>query len=360
MDAAKSPTKVTYFKHFPHYFIRPYDAQILYSETDFVDRLNPKNCEWVTRPQVAMSEFSMAISQNYETLQNNNVFDTDFMNRLDALIQPNLPSFHNLDVKNKTATATNQDIYNVLSSCFDHSDFDASLDTSYQQVASMFVLLSQLRAFRGLVKSPEEYADKLIDDSPAAMTFKTTKSLAALQTMLQEKCITSTPRQPTPATTRELLSQLVNPSQPAPAQTTRPPTTSAAAGLTNPSTSNTNTEPNNALMDIILGLQHQVQSMQAERSTTVQSPSKKKKTKRVIEDESDEEDTTPIQSPKKATKKSKQSKLPEQPKPSQQEVADNPKSSKHKVDQPSTSNKEQGNTQSPLQDAKSRKKIRQS
>ena len=161
MSDPKSPSKkVTFFQHFPHYFVRPYDAQILYTEEEFIDKLNAKNCEWMTRPKVAMSELAMAVTQNQKILEDNEAFSDSFMASVTNLLDPTLESFKRLDVKSKGQAATKQDIYKVLNSCFQHPEFDQSLAKSYQQVASMFVLLSQIRAFRGLMKVPAAYAGK--------------------------------------------------------------------------------------------------------------------------------------------------------------------------------------------------------
>ena len=62
-------TKVTFFKHFPHHFLWPYDAQLLDNQHDFIEKLTAKNCEWTMRPKVTLSEAAQALRENWEILK---------------------------------------------------------------------------------------------------------------------------------------------------------------------------------------------------------------------------------------------------------------------------------------------------
>ena len=212
MADGKSPSsKVYFFKHFPHYFLRPYDAHIFYDEKQFLDKLNPKNCEWLNRPKIAMSECAMGITENWKLLEENNLFSDEFMVNIRAAVEGLIPNWDNLNSKNPNANPTAQDVYNLMNSCFHEEQFDIDLGTVYQKVGGMFTLLSQLRAFRGLVRNPGVYAGKLTDDSPASIKFKTDNDINGLQTMFQEICAPATQVRPTPTTpARNLAQQLVN------------------------------------------------------------------------------------------------------------------------------------------------------
>ena len=123
---------------------------------------------------------------------------------------------------------------------------------------------------RALITNPEQYASKLVNDEPAAIQFKNDKTIAALQQMLNK--MWSSPPIATPSSNahvRQLAQQLVDPSSSAGLQ---PPACSAPiVSLPNQPSSSMHTvrgaaaeELNitNALMDMILSLQNQMQEMQ--------------------------------------------------------------------------------------------------
>ena len=265
-------SKVTYFRHFPHNFIRPYDGQLQYTEQEYLEKLSTVNCEWLSRPKIAMSECCGAIQDNMAILDNNTVFNDTFMTTVKEVVDPCMASFVALNTKNKDNPPTHQDVYNVLNGCFQGQEFDDVIASSYQQISAMYVMLSQLRALRGLVRCPKEYARKLVSDAPSVLTFKTDNNVTALQKMLEDQCVSTHPG-PTPADRSNLSGQLVNPAGNAAA----PTSTTAASGLIQPNQSN---PPDNALMDIILGLQQQIQSLQQKPTDKTAEETEKKKKKK--------------------------------------------------------------------------------
>lgn len=209
-----SPSKVTYFKHFPHYFIHPYDAQLQYNQQEFLEKLSARNCEWITRPKVALSEAAQALHENWEIVKKSPLLDRTVQNQMESVLEPMHQIFTNLDSKDKSSNATNQDVYQVMRWCFDYPDLDASLSTSMQQSAAFFVLLTQLRAMRGLVTNPKHYATKLVNDAPESIQFKNDKTVGALQQMLTAMCASpqTGPQSSGSHNVRALAQQLVDPS----------------------------------------------------------------------------------------------------------------------------------------------------
>lgn len=56
---------VTWYNHFPNQLIRPYGKiEAALTTKQIKEKLNPKNCEWFTRPKVAMSEMAATSSEN--------------------------------------------------------------------------------------------------------------------------------------------------------------------------------------------------------------------------------------------------------------------------------------------------------
>ena len=289
---AGSGNKVTYFKHFPHYFIRPYDGQIHYNQEEFVEKLNAKNCEWTVRPKVALSEAAQALQENWEILKNGDLVRPAVTDTIQNLLAPVEQILSNLNCKDKSSMPNSQDVFEVMWWCFSHPDLDASLASWMQQSAAFFVFVSQLRAMCTLVTNPESYANKLLNDDLSALEFKRKKSVPALQEMLTKMCTSgqSGPAPSSRAQVRVLAEQLVNPSSPcgsgapmaAPAmhpvqvgaRGTSP--TAESIGLHNPNQPSTSTEglsasegvgqspAMNSMLDVILSLQNQMQEMQRE------------------------------------------------------------------------------------------------
>lgn len=269
--------KVTYFKHFPHHFIRPYDAQLLLNQGEFLQKLTPKNCEWLTRPKIAMSEAAQALRQNWEIISGSQLIDAQKKTELEQLIAPMNQSLLSLDTKDKTSVATDQDVYNAMNWCFENPQLDASLGQMMQESAALYVFLTQLRAMRTIITKPANYADKIVNDAPEAIAFKNGKTIALMQTMLSAMCVTSTqPEAASSTDVRALAWQLVNPANPnAPAAAPQRPAPPPTPGLVNPGNPMQNPSgqqqtaqlpANNQTLDIILQLQAQMQAMEEQLS----------------------------------------------------------------------------------------------
>ena len=182
-----------------------------------------------------------------------------------------------------------------------------------QQSAAFFVLLSQMRAMRGVVRDPQIYANKLVSDGPEAVQFRKDKTVGAMQQMLAAACVPTTPAAApsSNARVRALAAQLVDPQQPT-ERTGLRASTSGAHGLQDPATSPSvpsssgqdtqSSALTNQLMDMILSLQNQMQEMQWEAASQSQSPlykQSKQSNKRAAED------TSPSTSTRKDGKKQK-------------------------------------------------------
>ena len=264
-----TPSKVTFFKHFPHHFLRPYDAQIQYSNADFLEKLTPRNCEWLMRPKIALSEAAQGLRQNWELIQNSELIDATMRETIHNMIMPISESLSKVDTKEKTTQATDVDIYNIMNSCYHHPELDTSIAKWMQESAALYVFFTQLRAMRVIFANPEQYASKLVSDTPEAIQFKNAKTIPALQKMLNAMCTTTTVTASAtdmPHNRQQLSQQLTNPQRPSlsPAATSQGV---PAPELIPPTAASLHTQPSpltNQMMDIILQLQNQMQQMQSE------------------------------------------------------------------------------------------------
>lgn len=232
-----TPTKVTYFKHFPHYFIRPYDAQLHFNQSEFLEKLTPRNCEWMMRPKIALSEAAQALRENWDIIKDAEVVDSRIRDNILNIMTPIADSLLNVDTKQKSTQATETDIYNILNACFQEPQLDASLANWMQQSAALYVFIAQLRAMRTVLANPQQYASKLMNDSPEAVQFKTAKTVPAMQQMLNTMCTTvqlQTLSSTATGTHGQLAGQLINPNSQS--QTLVAPPLPLLTGLCQPTT----------------------------------------------------------------------------------------------------------------------------
>lgn len=170
--ATPSPSKrVSYFTHFPHYFIKPYGRQQrVNTNADILAKLNGKNCEWLLRPNVAISECAQTVQENMDIVQNSTIFSNEVKQSLDAKLAPLNETFNHLNSNDKTTTATPQDIFNVMSFAIDGDEnFDNDLAEMMHSASALYVAAVQMRAMRAIMTHTETYANKIASDEPSVI-----------------------------------------------------------------------------------------------------------------------------------------------------------------------------------------------
>ena len=143
-----TPKKISYFSHFPHYFIKPYKGQEVVENNDVIlSKLNSKNCEWMLRPDVALSESSQCILENMEQVNQSELVTDETIEKLNDKLETLKSHLDNLNTGNKSTTPTSNDIYRVLQFALDGDDnFDNFLKDAMATGASLYVLAVTLRA----------------------------------------------------------------------------------------------------------------------------------------------------------------------------------------------------------------------
>ena len=106
--------KVTFFKQYPHHFLRPYDAQLECMYEEFLQKLTPRNCEWLMRPKIALSEVAQALRENWELFNNCEWINAGTRESIHNIMTSIVESFVNVDTKEKSTQATESDICNIM------------------------------------------------------------------------------------------------------------------------------------------------------------------------------------------------------------------------------------------------------
>ena len=186
MSQQNTPTKkVSYFSHFPYYFLRPYDAQQrVTSLGEVLAKLTPKNCEWVSRPNIAISEMAQAVSENLVIAEASPIFNDNVRSVIFDKITPYTETLQHLNSHDKTTTPSPHDVYNIMQFALtDDPEMDNLLEETMQSCAAMCVLSVHLRVLRSVAMYPQLYADKLTSDDPHSILFKQQQNIPALQNM---------------------------------------------------------------------------------------------------------------------------------------------------------------------------------
>lgn len=115
------PKAVGFFNHFPANFLRPYGLANDPPTIDMLNRrTNPKSCEWLIRPNYAMSKFSATMHENLEYLKGEKstlLTPPGIAKQLEAFDEY-LPSLQRLNNKSGEQ-ASEEDVTNVLTMLYD-------------------------------------------------------------------------------------------------------------------------------------------------------------------------------------------------------------------------------------------------
>ena len=172
---------------------------------------NPKSCECLKRPKVAMREFAATIAENMNWLASlqNPVLNTGCMQQAKEL-QPFLNALVHLNTRNVNATPDSAHIRTVFKTFYDPNLSVHSLMKDFYEirVATYNTGIHFMTAVE-LISHPAEYTDKMVGVDEPTTAFKQDRIVAALSQFLNATC-TNCLRSPgsTKSVTRNLLDEL--------------------------------------------------------------------------------------------------------------------------------------------------------
>ena len=272
MSYVPSPRKakgVLYFNHYPKNFLRPYGrAEAFPQESVTLSRLKPEGCEWLRRPHVAVSELSSTLNDNIPLLLGDGEFlDSTKMQHFAHLLQPVatlLQSFH----KDSDISPTDAQCRDLLSKLINPgSNLDKSLSAAVEVGAALFSIGVNYKVAKTLLSNPERFADLMTFAPAPDPTFKTTKNILDLVPLLQQP---STVPESSTANVQRLLNALRTPSN------SYSPSHTQAHESTNSSSSD---------------VPHDVLSIQSTMHQPESLPATRKRHKRRLIEDSDDNDT---------------------------------------------------------------------
>ena len=211
----RSVPGVGFFNHFPRQRLRPYgEIKEATPDSTMVEKANTINCEYLSRPSVAISELADTVSANKDLLRTLlGSLDThtimDKVERLDETVKM-FNTRSDLPVQSS-------DVHKLLKYSIDdaHDNTDSTFDTMEHVGMIMYVIASHQKQLRALVRNTGEYSKKC-QDLPAKHDFKLNPNLKSLKSWWIAESVTQLAKPTAISQTcrRNLLAELGSESEP--------------------------------------------------------------------------------------------------------------------------------------------------
>lgn len=168
--------KPNYNKHFPRSFLLNYGMALENLPDDKVlARLKDWNCEWLSRPNIAMSEFASTIKDNLPLIQQikGTIFVPSFVEDLEQVVTPLIPQMQRLDNKDRATNAppTQEDLLDVLEGDNDKKEVEDLFVDAINAAGLLLMMAIQTMAINTLLHNPTEFVSQALR-CPATETFK--------------------------------------------------------------------------------------------------------------------------------------------------------------------------------------------
>lgn len=211
--AKKKARGVEYLNHFPKYFIRPYGkAEETISKQKVIKCISQKNCEWLVRPKIQVSETAETVTSNFATIQDHrNILDKEFSQKLEKRMDKFVKSCKNLNSKSD-ADVTEEDISTFISFVKRQKNADVFQEL-YRLGHAMVVMSTHILVTSHLFKDAKVFAEKSVNVESKDRVFKKKPNDENLARYLK-KCIlgaeksSKTTRSNLPSQKRSVLSLL--------------------------------------------------------------------------------------------------------------------------------------------------------
>ena len=171
-----SASKPNYNKHFPCSFLLNYGRALENLPDDKVlARLKDWNCEWLSRPNIGMSEFCSTLKENLPLIQQykGTVFTDTFVEDLEEVVAPLIPQMQRLDNKDRATNdpPTQKDVLDVLEAVNEKKDVEQLFVDAFNATGPLLMMDIHTMAINTLLHNPSEFANHTLR-CPATESFK--------------------------------------------------------------------------------------------------------------------------------------------------------------------------------------------
>ena len=169
-------SKPNYNKNFPRSFLLNYGMALENLPDDKVlARLKDWNCEWLSHPNIAMSEFASTIKDNLPLIQQykGTIFVPSFEEDLEQVVTPLIPQMQRLDNKDRATNAppTQEDLLDLLEGVNNKKEVEDLFVDAINAVGPLLMMAIHTMAINTLLHNPTEFANQALR-CPATETFK--------------------------------------------------------------------------------------------------------------------------------------------------------------------------------------------
>lgn len=162
--SSSSSGKCGYNKHFPRSFLLNYSAALQDpKEEAILKRVHDFNCEWLQRPNIAISELAQTLRENLPLLQqySGTIFMPDFVDDLASRLEPPKDVLSRLDNKDKsTSQPASRERCRVPLADHGQPEVEDFVVEGLNAASPLFMVCVHLLVPMTLMRNPEEFAEK--------------------------------------------------------------------------------------------------------------------------------------------------------------------------------------------------------
>lgn len=160
--SSSSSAKLGYNKHFPRSFLLNYGAALQDpKEEAILKRVHDFNCEWLQRPNIAISELAQTLRENLPLLQqySGTIFMPEFVQDLASRLEPLKGVLDNKD-KSTSQPASREDVVSLLRTIDGDPEVEDFAVQGLNAAGPLFMVCIHLLVPLTLMRHPEEFAEK--------------------------------------------------------------------------------------------------------------------------------------------------------------------------------------------------------
>ena len=165
-----STPKPNYNKHFPRSFLLNYGEALQdLPDEKILARLKHWNCEWLSRPNIAMSEMAATLKDNWEQISRfkGTVFTNSFVNQLESFCEPIMPALRRLDNKDRYChdPPDKDDILDVIEAVHKDDKTEELFMEAFNACGPVLMMAIHVIAFNCLLHNPDALADQSVKNA---------------------------------------------------------------------------------------------------------------------------------------------------------------------------------------------------
>ena len=168
--------KPNYNRQFQRSFMLNYGAALQdLSDERILSRLKDFNCEWLSRPNIAISEMAQTIKDNWPLIekQSGKVFTRKFVQDLGNMVLPLMDTYARLDNKDNSThdPPTHNDVLDALEVININPDVEQLMVTAFNVAGPVLMTSIHMLAVNALLHNVSNFAQEAVR-SPAREEFK--------------------------------------------------------------------------------------------------------------------------------------------------------------------------------------------